>query len=730
MGKTIKKIWQKWYVQMLLIAIPFVMGLFGYVAYYNRITPKGDWTVWTPLYSTIKLFAFGFEAKPNDDKGITATGWIMSVLAIARILAVIPTGHAIFRMLRPLTKHLIASIKYNLIRKHRDQVMIFGSNNKNRMIYDSAKEKGGRIYPMILCETEGEFDELYNAGYNCINLVFKEEIAKIVKEIISSHNEKCRIVVNTLDDEKNLMLCSALCSCIRELLGPEIRETEMIRKAKDKSVKGSLLEKEEKIIQKLDRLQAAVFGSSQFETAYQKMEADSYGIIRCTNDATIAAMDLAARYPLTEFIDREKYIDENGCIAKNFEINVLYIGFGDTNQALFTSNMIINQYVEADEGEIPHPKHINYFIYDKKDNKDNKNLNHHIFRYSQEFLNGLKTEMYRKEDYLEIPPDPAFCTFVKTDINQNAFYEQVWTICSAVPGILNIINISLGDDLENIDLSQKLWRKIQEWALPNTHIFIKIRDADNEKLLQDFEGIYPFGDEKNTIFTMDKLFNDELENLTEKKHYMNNLVKSRKGKSFQGTPEEIEIHSRYEWHMFDAVKKMSSRYSVLSLRSKLHLMGLDYRKKQEGERALKSNDAYFNIYANKSRPEPDTAYEPVNGKVIYRYPKLLTKTDLTHQSLRQNLAIQEHYRWNAFMISCGFIPASREKIKTEKEHGKNYMLRTHGNLTTAAGLVDFRKLAARPGVSESSQDIIYHDFQIMDDAWWYLDMFGYEIFIR
>ena len=65
------------------------------------------------------------------------------------------------------------------------------------------------------------------------------------------------------------------------------------------------------------------------------------------------------------------------------------------------------------------------------------------------------------------------------------------------------------------------------------------------------------------------------------------------------------------------------------------------------------------------------------------------------------------------------------------DHGRDYKLRTHGNLTTEEGLIEFRKLVAvSTGITESSADVINYDFHLMDDAWWFLDMFGYEVYRR
>ena len=64
-------------------------------------------------------------------------------------------------------------------------------------------------------------------------------------------------------------------------------------------------------------------------------------------------------------------------------------------------------------------------------------------------------------------------------------------------------------------------------------------------------------------------------------------------------------------------------------------------------------------------------------------------------------------------------------------NGKNYLLRRHGNITTMAGLVEFRKmLAKRKGTTEESEDVIKYDYQILDDAYWLLKETGYSIIER
>ena len=104
------------------------------------------------------------------------------------------------------------------------------------------------------------------------------------------------------------------------------------------------------------------------------------------------------------------------------------------------------------------------------------------------------------------------------------------------------------------------------------------------------------------------------------------------------------------------------------------------------------------------------------------------------ESKRKNLAMQEHCRWNAYMIARGFVPATKEQIMNEKTatgeytNGKNFKSRHHGNLTSFDGLIEFRRMiASREKDEEIKHDVIKYDYQLLDGAWWLLDRTGYFI---
>ena len=212
-------------------------------------------------------------------------------------------------------------------------------------------------------------------------------------------------------------------------------------------------------------------------------------------------------------------------------------------------------------------------------------------------------------------------------------------------------------------------------------------------------------------------------------------VTHNEGKSV--TEEEIrQIKEKADRNWYEKLTQMerdSNLYGCLSLRMKLNLIGLDYCPESEEKKGL-SESEYMSIYAKNDLPDATYYSVTADGKPIIHYGIVFP------DSCRKNLAIHEHLRWNSYMISKGTIPATKDQILNEevydpddgamkKTNGKNYKLRRHGNLTTFEGLVEFRKMIAkRDSVSEESRDVIKYDYQLLDDAYWFLKKTGYKIY--
>ena len=712
--RKLKKNWQKWYVQLILILIPLTLGLIGYGAYYCKKGGMPDMA----LFSSIRLFGFMYDGDKDSRE------WYDIVLAAARWLAVIPTGCALNRLLRPFTTRFYSRIGFHVWNRSRNRLLVFGSCRECRHIYDTAE--GYR--PIIRCDSYEECLRLRKDGYRCVQMTPEEVMTAAVIGTFSGSGRKCRIVIHEQNEEMNLALCKIAAAEIRKEYEAFIVRLESLKgQEKSPALVKEICRLEETINHKLERIRIVVFGDKNLENAYLDIVQQSYGVLKYTNKYRMEAMDLVEKYPLIRFVDRGKYVDETGLLSGQVDLNVVLVGFGDTNQEVFTSSMMVNQFVAGEENEIPQMKQVNYYIFDKEPVETNKNLNHMAFRFEHEFLGEVNSKMIQEKDYLTLPKDPALNLFDQTNINDQKFYNNVWQIISKNPDSVNVIFIACGTDLENIDLAQKLRAKTKEWNIGCIHLFVKIRKADNRSVFENVlsDELIPFGDEMKP-FVMQNVFNDELEEMAWEKHYLNALIKNSSKEGNEQKDEEVEIHARYEWNTNDPMKKKSNMYSILSIRSKLMLMGMDYRKKTGDPQAIRGNEEYFAVYAKNDRPGIVRVIETAAGTEVYEYPPVPEKESFRKHTLRKSLAIQEHYRWTAFLICNGFVPASKAQIL--EGNMKDYDLRFHSCLTTFEGMFDYREFLEKANRDPAEINrIISYDFHLMDDLWWYLNMFGYEI---
>ena len=158
------------------------------------------------------------------------------------------------------------------------------------------------------------------------------------------------------------------------------------------------------------------------------------------------------------------------------------------------------------------------------------------------------------------------------------------------------------------------------------------------------------------------------------------------------------------------MQRDSNTYAVLSIRTKLNLIGFDIAKKDE-----KGEDA-SEEFMKKYQKDDEIVYldEEFKGKKMVDYGE----SNFKEGTLRHTLTVLEHDRWNAYEICSGVIPATKEEIMTQD---KAYLLkkRKHGNITTFDGLKRFREM--------KGYDVIKYDYQLLDDAVWLLHKYGYKI---
>ncbi|MBO5777913.1 MAG: hypothetical protein J6R34_05650, partial [Clostridia bacterium] len=370
----------------------------------------------------------------------------------------------------------------------------------------------------------------------------------------------------------------------------------------------------------------------------------------------------------------------------------------------------------------------------------NKNLNHSYYRYKNEVdMAGVD-----KSQYLPLPDYPAEEYYHHLDINDQDFYNQIRGIINASNKDTNFIVIAFGSDLENLDLAQKLSCKIKEWDVSNTTVFVKVRSKHSGQGLVDngLADYYAIGCEDEVVYDIENIISDKILNMSMMRDSVYALeyeVTNSNAPLTEETIQKVKDACRRSWYVDKTPdERESNLYCTLSLRSKLNMMGLDYVDVTD-ERESVDEKAYLEKYAGDDLPDTTSYGLTADGKPIVKY-------DLNFkESRRRDMAIHEHYRWNSFMITKGFVPATKDLIRNEQNaetgrytNGKNYTLRRHGNLTTFDGLVEFRNMVAQRDIKEGEtneqaelrKDVIKYDYQLLDDAHWLLTETGHKIIKR
>lgn len=583
----------------------------------------------------------------------------------------------------------------------KDKLFILGYNQNSVAVYNS---DGARSKVIIDKITEQDGYSLYTKKISFVSCASFDGIIARIFKIVAKGKKQYNVIINTNSEENNLSICRGFIAGIEK----ENKEGK------------------EKIF---NHLRIYVFGDPRYEAIYEDAMSSAYGCIHYINKYQMIAMDFIDKYPFTKFMDTRHIDYSRALVRDNIDINVCMIGFGKTNQQIFLTSVANNQFLHEVDSAIDLKK-VRYHIFDKDPAENNKNLNHSYYRFRNECAD------VDPDDYLPLPALPADETYYQLDISDSKFYQHIRQIVSAKPNDVNFIIIAFGTDLENIDMAQKLVEKRQEWGLDNLVIFVKVRAWRKEQTLLEQEGCYFIGNEKDSVYDINAITGDSIFHMAQMRNEIYDLeykITHEKNITIDNaTLSEVRLNANKNWYLSKTqLERESSLYCCLSLKSKLNLMGLDYCIESANELPGMTEQEYLEIYAVGDSVDTSTYNLTVNGKKVVNY------TLDYIPSKRTNLAIQEHQRWNSFMISKGMIPSTISEILNEKvirngvarfSNGKNYKLRRHGNITSFDGLVTFRKLIAdRDKVDEAEKDVIKYDYQLMDDAYWLLKSCGYKI---
>jgi len=438
------------------------------------------------------------------------------------------------------------------------------------------------------------------------------------------------------------------------------------------------------------------------------------------------------------------------------------VGFGSTNKAIFKKSIINNQLLNID---------YNALIICKDAKKHEKLFKNNAIGLFDTIENG--TIVKRGAELL---PNPAGNVYLKSPSERNNIVFEDADALSAelydliikeirgnpaendkqaiLPSDYATVIIALGENKISIETALELRQKLYEYDLlvdkienkeyQRVKIFVKIDEETifaDDKILNSTAKetackIETFGAD-DEILTEEYLIDEKLDTLA-----MN--IANR----YEGNTETVTAAS--EWNTCTQLHRESNRYAAMAIRVKLNLLGLDleYGSKPDFDctgvfkTRYRTNKA-FDLRAERKKIEKLIKLARENEKNGMGIPdKILTLKvkdeiiDLVERNnrdfadnARNNLAVLEHQRWNAFHLANDWTKLSKAKISAGRAGRQNGAAKQHACITTFHGLTELREIQNNAEKAELEKnkekqyiesesllnsDTIRHDFNTMD----------------
>ena len=409
-------------------------------------------------------------------------------------------------------------------------------------------------------------------------------------------------------------------------------------------------------------------------------------------------------YPITRFMDSRHIDYSRAAVKTETDIKVIFIGFDIISREILLAS-IINDQLPRICGDQILKKQVKYYILSPDD--PNAAIKDY-YNYERECLN---ISAQNRSAYFDLPDLPAQVEYIFAD-NQK-YCDFLSKLLQSDGKSIPLIRVIISKDAYSNKLLNKVLTLIH--ALNATEYSCVFAVNDKNKLPDNVIRINP--NEKGDCSVFERAAKER-----NRLYYEDSLGANASAELLRKACEA----ANNKWESADELMRESNIFSALGMRLKFNLLGLD----------LSSNDGisiseteYYSIYAKGDMPEIIKEYADGRKEIHY---KLEYKP-----SLRFTLAYQEHMRWNAFMISRGYLPASKaDCLDSTRGYGKSAELRIHRNLASFKGLIEYRRFIAENKFRENGGDInqlelqadvIKYDYQLMDDAFRVLKRLGKSI---
>ncbi|OHE42017.1 MAG: hypothetical protein A2Y16_00060 [Tenericutes bacterium GWF2_57_13] len=423
------------------------------------------------------------------------------------------------------------------------------------------------------------------------------------------------------------------------------------------------------------------------------------------NTYEMCARKLILDHPVSEFLTANQVDHRTALVKPHVAINILLLGYGKVNQKYHALSLFCHVFATLTDG-ILSGKEVNYHVFDR----DSEIINPDFYEYLQyeSSLHRL-TGNVEKCDYFDPPHRRDTMSYHKMDLFDGSQYENISRLFT--PGSYNQILVSFDDDSKNLEIALKILESIERWG-PNRNfdfqVFVRIRSDSFLSLpivteLLKQKRIIAYGSDQE-ILTEENIVQEKLDSIAYTRNFYYQLSHGQSDK----TPLAL-------WRELPYNKRLSNRYSGISIPFILFLMGISYMDVVSGK---VKKDEFLSLY------DPDNTLQwDDNSQIKYSLDTLRMRSDPRHV-----LAFIEHERWTAFYLFCGYLPMKKSEIHLIKDSESGKMIpykddharRLHACLTTHTGLIEYRDLLdalyKQAGQPQSliDLDVIKYDFQLMD----------------
>lgn len=405
-------------------------------------------------------------------------------------------------------------------------------------------------------------------------------------------------------------------------------------------------------------------------------------------------------YPLTQGMTGRELACDDATLRSEVRIFVAFIGAGSASRALFAQSVSINQFLSRSNGKLcAHA--VRYAVYDPEGAADAQAFCPGLYAYCAA-LPGMRA---RSEEFLPLPEAPAEYSVHAMPVGSGLYEALCGELSAATYGY---VIAAYSDGSENAQIAAAVAREAAARGLAGrVRVFFSENGSDPEAAVRPVEGAPSAGPTRAALDRMAFL-----------RHY---IYTSEAGR---GAPD-AEQTALAQWREDGSRALRTTNFlACQSLRMKLQLLGFDLAAAGDS-RPDASAEFLCGYQANDPiRWERENgAPRTVGGKrfAVYR------NDDFERDSVRRTLAVQEHLRWNAYMICDGYLPVTVREICSPNK-GKIPGEKRHRNLTTFEGLVRYRGLMADVhGMDPEAADVVRYDYQLMDDAVWLAGAAGYKI---